>query len=83
MGGRKRIMDVSYELLHDILHLPEDIKVVGVWAYAADDPRHYTDVFRVKLTGECFGVVAEGATIPTISPTFTRSEASWDFGEDK
>lgn len=74
MGGRKVIMDVTYELLHYALRLPADIKVVGVHAYGPEDQRHHTDVFKVKLEGHQFAVVPEGGMIPFVEPT-----VEWSF----
>ncbi len=80
MGGRKVIVDLTYELLHNVLKLPKDVSVVGVWDYEVNDRRHFTDVFRVKLEGERFFEVPEGGMIPTVRAEISKVE--WTFEEE-
>ena len=65
---RTAIVQVSYELLEDILFLPKDIDILAM------EFDNMMDVVNVKVSGNRFAEVKEGETPPSYALTFTASE---------
>lgn len=59
------LMAISFEVLEQALHLPDEVRIVSVepeeWCY------YNVRTFRVKLVGPGLPFVVEGAAIPEVS----------------
>ena len=79
--SKKCIVKITYEVLHSMLELPDDVEITGVAG-----PEEFDDwYFRVRLEGEPVGIeVAEGAKIPVVDPIITLKDGRkvWDFRSD-
>lgn len=62
-------LPISPEYLHEILDLPADVKIIGV--QRSSHCAAPWDPIELRLEGERFPEVAEGATAPLVNPTMT------------
>lgn len=58
---------ISFELLQDLLMLPEEAEIVGVFASVLDTVSGH---FEIYVDHPDFAPVVEGGTIPLVSPTY-------------
>lgn len=66
--GRYARLPISPEFLHEILDLPADVKIIGVQPGDSSAP---WDPIELRLEGERFPEVDEGAIPPRVTPTLT------------
>ena len=86
---RKAIFAVTYEMLHDVLQLPDDIEVTETSQRFRGDFLHGAFYVRVRgdgLPGGGVYEVPEGGLIPLTEPTVTEPQYKdghtlWEFPE--
>ncbi len=57
-------LDITYELLAQLLRLPKGVKIISTHAYM---PYNRFNVISLLLEGEMFSEVSEGSCVPKVN----------------